>query len=118
VRIADGTRIGALWAANLLGPAAVLATLQVSYMLADRACPTGDMLPVHLTSLAGVLVALLGGAIGWREWRRWAARHAGEDGGRAGRSLFLSLLGLLTSGVAALVIVAQWSANLFFHPCQ
>lgn len=117
-RVADGTRIGALWAANLLGPLAVLACLEVSYMFADRACPTGDMLPVHLTALVGVLVASLGAAIGWREWRLWGAGHAGDDGGPEGRSRFLAMTGLLVSGVAALVIVAQWSATLFFHPCQ
>lgn len=117
-RIADGTRIGALWAANLLGPLAVLAGLEISYMFADRACPTGDMLPVHLTALGSLLVALLGGAIGWREWRRWGAGPAGDEGGREGRSRFLALLGLMVSAVAALLIAAQWSATLFLHPCQ
>ena len=117
-RVADGTRIGALWAANLLGPVAVLASLQVSYMFADRACQTGDMLPVHLTALTALLAAVLGGTIGWREWHRWGASPAGEDGGPEGRSRFLALAGLVNSGLGALLIAAQWSATLFFHPCQ
>jgi hypothetical protein len=117
-RIADGTRIAALWAANLLAPVALLASLQVSYMFADRACTTGDMLPVHLTALAGMLLALAGAGIGWREWRRRGGSAAGEGGGPEGRSRFLAVVGLGNSALAALVIAAQWSATLFFHPCQ
>src|SRR5687767_5429898 len=117
-RIADGTRIGALWAANLIGPAAALAGLEVAYLLTDRACSTGDELPVHLTWLVCLLVAMLGGWVGHREWRRWGGGPAGEDGGPEGRSRFLALVGMLASAMAALVILAQWSANLFFQPCQ
>ena len=116
--LADGTRIGALWAANLLGPVAALAGLEIAYIFADRACVTGEMLPVHLTWLASLLAAALGGWLGWREWRRWGGRHAGEDAGLGGRSRFLALLGMLLSGVAALVIAAQWSAAFVFHPCE
>lgn len=117
-RVADGTGIAAQWVANLMAPVAVLATLQVCYMFVDRACPAGDMLPVHLTALAGVALSLLGAAIGWREWRRWGGAPAGEDGGSEGRSRFLAVTGLANSALAALVIAALWSATLFFHPCQ
>ena len=116
--LADGTRIGALWAANLLGPIAALAGLEMAYVLADRACTTGDMLPVHLAWLASLLAAGVGGRLGWREWRRWGGGPAGEDGGPAARSRFLALLGILASAMAILVIAAQWSAGFFFHPCQ
>jgi hypothetical protein len=116
--LADGTRIGALWTANLLGPLAVLIGLEIAYIFADRACVTGDMLPVHLTWLASLLASGLAGWLGWREWRRWGGSHAGEDAGLGGRSRFLALMGMLLSAVAALVIAAQWSAAFLFHPCQ
>ena len=117
VRVADGTGIAARTVANLMAPAAVLATLQVCYMFVDRACPAGDMLPVHPTALAGVALSLPGAAIGWREWRRWGGAPAGEDGGAEGRSRFLAVTGLANSALP-LVIAALWSATLFFHPCQ
>ena len=116
--LADGTRIGALWTANLLGPIAALAGLEIAYIFADRACTTGDMLPVHLTWMGSLLAALLAGWLGWREWRRWGGGHAGDDAGLAGRSRFLAVLGMLLSVMAALVILAQWSAAFIFHPCQ
>ena len=117
-RVGDGTGIAAQWVANLMAPLAALATLQVCYMFVDRACPDGDMLPVHLTALVGVALSLLGAAIGWREWRRRGGAPAGEDGGSEGRSRFLAVTGVANSALAALIITALWSATLFFHPCQ
>jgi hypothetical protein len=116
--LADGTRFGALWVANLLGPIAALAGLETAYVFVDRACVTGDALPVHLTLLVCLAAALFAGWLGRREWRRWGSRHAGEEGGPEARSRFLALLGMLTSAMTALAIAAQWSATFFFHPCQ
>ena len=116
--LGDGTRIGALWTANLLGPLAALVGLEIAYIFADRACTTGDMLPVHLTWIVSLLAATVAGWLGWREWRRWGGGHAGEEAGIEGRSRFLALMGMLLSAMAALVIAAQWSAAFVFHPCQ
>ena len=91
--LGDGTRFGLLWVANLLGPVATLAGLEIAYIFADRACKTGDVLPVHLTWLVCLLVALFAGWLGWREWRRWGGGHAGEEGGPAARSRFLAVTG-------------------------
>jgi hypothetical protein len=114
----DGTRIGRLWVANLLGPLASLAGLQLAYMLADHACKSGELWPVHLAHLACLGLAVAGGMIGYREWLRWRHEPGGEQGGPEGRSHFMAIVGVLASAMAALVIVAQWSAVAFFRPCQ
>ena len=116
--LADGTRFGALWVANLLGPVAALVGLEVAYIFVHRACRTGDELPVHLTWAVCLAAALFAGWLGHREWRRWGARHPDEQGGPEARSRFLALLGMLISAMAALTVVAQWSGSFFFHPCQ
>ena len=116
--LADGTRFGLLWLANLLPAAATLVGLEIAYIFADRACTTGDMWPVHLTWAVSLSLAMLGAGLGWWQWRRWGSRPAGDDGGPEGRSRFLALLGMLVGAMASLAIAAQWSANFFFHPCQ
>ena len=95
----DGTRYGALWAGVLGPPLASLVGLEVGYVLAERACATGQLLPLHLSFLGCLLLAVAPGVVAWREWRRWGARPASEEGG-------------------ALAILAQWSASLFLHPCR
>jgi hypothetical protein len=114
----DGTRAVALWTGVLLGPVASLLALEVSYVLAERACATGRMAPVHLTLLGCFLLATAGGLLARREWGRWRARPEREQGGPEGRSRFLALLGMLSSGIFALTIVVQWTATWFYHPCQ
>ena len=116
--LADGTRFGALWVANLLGPIAALAGLETAYIFADRACATGDKLPVHLTLLVCLAAALFAGWLGRREWRRWGSRHAGEEGGPEARSRFLALLGMLTGAIARSPSRPSGRRSFFFHPCQ
>jgi len=114
----DGTRFGALWTGVLAGPIASLIALEIAYVLAERACGTGEMLPVHVTFLVALLASLASGALAWREWRAWGSRPASEEGGREGRSRFLATLGVLSGPTSALVVMAMWSAVFYFHPCQ
>jgi hypothetical protein len=114
----DGTRFGALWAGILVGPIASLVALEVSYVLVHRACATGQMAPVHLSFLACLLATVGAGVLSWREWGRWGGRLASAQGGPEGRSRFLALLGILSSALFALTILSQWSATLYYHPCQ
>lgn len=116
--VGDGTRIGTLWAGVLLGPVASLVALQTGYVLVERACATGQVLPLHLTFGACLLAALASGALGRREWRGWGSRPASAQGGPEGRSRFLALLGMLSGGTFALAVLAMWSSAFFYHPCQ
>jgi hypothetical protein len=114
----DGTRKGVLWAGVLVGPLASLTALELGYVLVERACASGQMLPVHLAFLGCFLATAATGWLSWREWQRWGSRLSSEAGGREGRSRFLATLGLIGAPLFGLVIVAQWSAVLFLHPCQ
>jgi hypothetical protein len=111
--------------ALLLAPTGWFLQLTVNAALASQACFPKDVplgaprWPGLLPVLAGVEVsalalAVVGGWLAWRNWRR--TRAGGPDGARArresggGRSCFLALAGLLTSGlflVAVLVAIAM-----------
>jgi hypothetical protein len=76
------------------------------------------MLSLHLVSLGALLLALGGGAVAWREWRRAGSEWPGEGSGPLVRSRFMAVIGVLASAFFTLVIVAQWIAQLFLNPCM
>jgi hypothetical protein len=119
IPVRDGTRIGALWTANLLGPAAVLLTQESGYVLSEKAaCARGLVWPLHLSFAIGLALALAAAAIGWREYRRWGEQLSTPAGDPEGRSRFMAIVGMLVSTLSALGIIAMWTATLFVHPCQ
>jgi hypothetical protein len=108
----------ALWFAVLAGPAAWILGLMADYSLVRVACTKSSMLSLQLVSLGALLLALGGGVVAWREWRRAGRGWPGEGGGPVVRSRFMAVVGILASAFFALVIVAQWIAQLFLNPCM
>jgi hypothetical protein len=119
IPVSDGTRIGALWTANLLGPVTVLLIQELSYVLSEKAaCVHGQVWAVHLSFALGLTLTVIAGWVGWREWRRWGGYPATAEADPRERSRFLSVVGMLVSTLSAVVVIAMWSATLFLHPCQ
>ena len=102
--IAGGRRIAALWTGLLLAPLALLTGLELAYLLVRPGCTRGTMLPQHTAHAAVLLIALIGVAIAWR-----AHRRSGE---------FMATLGVATSVLFVLVIIAQWVPTFLIHPFQ
>jgi hypothetical protein len=113
--IVDGRRLAALWAGILIAPAACAANLELSYLLVHPACLRNDMTPLHVVQIVCLAAALGGGLIAWRALRR---EQTGEAGERRDRSKFLAGLGVWTSALFALVIVAQAAPSFVLHQCQ
>jgi hypothetical protein len=133
----------ALWTSILAGPLLWFAHQQVCFLLVPWVCVHGGVVWLHLTTvlcLAGVAAA---GALAWRyrrpehcDWDRGglAAAEVTRPGTRdqvhskertelppssgEQRVRFMAMLGLLSSGFFALVIVAQGLPNFFLDPCQ
>jgi hypothetical protein len=117
-RIPDARRIAALWTGLLLAPAAFLLGLEVSYAAVTRACfDTGRGL-IHLVQLGCLLLAVLGTLVAWRNWRTEGSAWPGQEGGASGRTRFMAGLGLLTSALFILVILAQGIPGFVLSPCQ
>jgi hypothetical protein len=106
-----------LWAGVLLAPLAFLLNLQVTYALAAMACDHATPW-LHTSSLLMLLLALGGGWLAWRDWRRTGGGQPGDGGGAVPRSRFLAVLGLMTSALFALIILMQWMAVLILQPCR
>jgi hypothetical protein len=116
--VPDAREIRALWAGLLFPPIAFLLDLETAYALVPTACSARNVLPVHLVHLGCFLLAVFGGLIAWRWWRLTGATWPGEEGGPLARSRFMAGLGMLLSGLFALLIIAMWIPSFVLDPCQ
>lgn len=102
----------------LAGPVAFLLNLQIGYMLVPWACHRSNTIPIHVTMLACLALALGGSLLSWRDWRRIGEQWPDEGAGAVARSRFLAALGVMTGALFALVIIAQWIPSFILSPCQ
>lgn len=110
--------LGRLWYGVMIGAGAWKLQLLALYALVPYACWHGLPILIHMSSLAGFLLALSGGWVGWENWRRSGASIDTELGGTAGRSRFMGLAGMVIGPFFALVILGQWLPNLLLSPCD
>ena len=100
--------------AMVLGPAAWLAHLNISYALVPESCLDGSKLKLHIATIVCVLIALSAAAIGWfirgtmvddgipwKERTKWTANFV-----------------VILSISMAIVIVAQEIPNLILRSCD
>jgi hypothetical protein len=107
----------ALWTSTLSGPLVFLLNLEVSYVMVDWACNSGNewaLHLVHLVSLAAVVAGTLLGAALWRRvGRSWPDPGVSSDS----RSRLLAALGTLGGVAFAISIVAQWITVMVLGAC-
>jgi hypothetical protein len=106
------------WVALLLAPAAFFVHLQVAYVLVPWACVVRGHIWVHVSGLVAILLALAGAWAGWLVHARAENPQSNEGAGAVPRTRFLGTVGLCTSAVFALLLIAQWAAGFVISPCQ
>lgn len=109
---------GRLWYGIMIGPLAWKLQLMVNYALVPYACFHEMSILIHLASLLTVALALTGAAVALTSWGVVGRGLETENGGAEGRSRFMALAGLLSSGFFALIILGQWLPNLVLSPCD
>jgi hypothetical protein len=117
-RVTEARRIAALFTGLLLAPVAFLANLEIAYALVHPACRLGNRLPLHAVHAGAVVFALAGLLTAWRIWRAEGVEWPAYAGGPLARTRFLAGLGVATSALFLLVLVAQWIPSFVLSPCQ
>jgi hypothetical protein len=115
--VLDSRRITALWTGLLLAPTACLLNLEIGYMLVHPACLQHGRIWLHVLHLLMVLLAL-GGWWAARRGRDLESRPSRAAADVEARSQFMGTLGMWTSGLFAVVILAQSVPTFVLHPCQ
>jgi len=115
-----GTKNGlALWTGVLAGPTAWLIQFQTRYSLVEWICSSRQTWASHLVWIGFLLLSLGGGLLSWRNWVR-AGREWPSDlvSAPRGTESLLSVLGMMTSAMFSLVIIAQAIPTFMINPCQ
>jgi len=106
-----------LWTGMLLPPIAWSVQLQSVYLASEFGCSTSDFTWNHVLSGLTLVIAMLAGAVAWREWIAAGATMAEDGGDQMSRRRFMALLGILISALFSVTIFAQWLPTLTGVPC-
>jgi hypothetical protein len=108
----------AQWVGLFLAPAAFFAHLQIRYVLVPWACAVNGWVWVHLVDVLSLAITLLGVLAAWRTWQRAGREEPSEAGGAIPRTRMMGVMGVGTSLLFTLLLLAQWMTSFFFTPCQ
>jgi hypothetical protein len=108
----------AQWFGVLAGPLAMLANQQAQYALVPWACYNGAHFAVHIPPVLFLAVSAVAALLARREWRTAGGGPLDAASGVLGRARFLGALGVATSVLFGLIIVAMWVADAFLNTCD
>ena len=106
------------WVGFLLAPAAFFAHLQIGYVLVPWACTTHGDVWIHVVGIASVVLAAVGTWAAWLAHARAENAQPNDGPGSVPRTRFMGVVGICTSGMFVLLLIAQWVAAFFISPCQ
>jgi hypothetical protein len=107
-----------LWAGILAGPGAFALNLTVTYALVHWTCATDRQALLHLISLFAFIIVLVGSWISWVALQHAPAALETEGGTPLARARFMALLGLASSALFALAIIANAYPQWVLDACQ
>ena len=102
----------------VLAPVIVAIEMQINYVLVRQACSAQRNVALYLVTLVSLVLTILTALVAFRIWRRVGVVWPSEATDLATRIRFVSVLGILSSVMSFLVILAQGVATVHFDPCQ
>jgi len=107
-----------LWIGILAGPVAFAIDLTASYALVQWVCASRQFSLLHLITLLAILVVMTGAWASWLALQR-AREDLPDDGGwPRQRARFMAVLGLASSSLFLLAILANEVPRWVFDACR
>jgi hypothetical protein len=108
-----------LWIGLLLPPVSWSIALESLYLATEYGCLSSSGFTLnHIVVVIAFAASILAGIIAWREWTATGGGYEEDGGDRSSRRRFMSLLGILTSALFSVAILAQWMPTLMGVPCD
>lgn len=108
----------ALWMLIVAGPAIVAIEMQTNFVLVRQACSAQRHVMLYAVIVVAMLLTIATILIALSLWRRAGAAWPTEAVDLANRIRFIAALGVLSSAISLLLILAQGIATVNFDPCQ
>jgi hypothetical protein len=108
----------ALWSGILAGPIAWALDLGIGYALVKWVCATRHEDVLHGITVAALALVLVGAVLSWMALQRTAGDGPTDGGEPRQRARFMAILGLASSALFALQILARVIPQGFIDACR
>ena len=108
----------ALWLLIVAAPIIVAIQMQTNYVLVPQACTAQRNIAFYVVTIVAIVLTVATALIALAVWRVEGITWPRESTELSDRIRFIAVLGMLSSGMSLLVIVAQGIATVLFNPCQ
>ena len=108
----------AIWMLVVAAPVIVSVEMQTNYVLVRQACSMQRNIALYAVIMVAMILTIAAAMIGISIWRRAGAVWSTEGSDVGSRVRFIGMLGILSSAMSFLVILAQGIATMHFDPCQ
>jgi hypothetical protein len=108
----------ALWLLIILPPAIGAAAMQADFVLVRQACAAQRNVALYGVTIVGLALMIATAFIAFTIWRVEGSRWPTEEADRSTRIRFIAMLGILSSAMSFLLLLAQGIATMLFDPCQ
>jgi hypothetical protein len=108
----------ALWMLVVAAPVIVAVEMQANFVLVRQACSMQRNVALYAVIVVAMVLTIATAMIAISIWRRAGAEWPTEASDVATRIRFIAMLGILSSAMSFLVILAQGIATVHFDPCQ
>jgi hypothetical protein len=108
----------ALWLLIVAAPIIVALEMQINFVLVRQACSAQRNIALYAVITAAIVLTVATALIALAVWRVEGTTWPTESTELSARIRFIAVLGMLSSGMSLLVIVAQGIATVMFNPCQ
>lgn len=108
----------ALWLLIVLPPAIGAAAMQADFVLVRQACAAQRNVALYGVTIAGLALIIATAFVAFALWRVEGTRWPTEAADVSTRIRFVAVLGILSSAMSFLLLLAQGIATIHFDPCQ
>ena len=108
----------ALWMLIVAGPAIVAIEMEINFVLVRQACSAQRSHALYAVVVGAMLLTIGTILVAVSLWRRAGAIWPTEAVDLANRIRFIAAVGVLSSAMSLLLILAHGIATVNFDPCQ